>query len=467
MCAMARRHEAAAWRVNVLEAMLSALAISGPAVILITLATRKPHLDAPIIYTALAVAAVVALKFTRFLSFRLRSVLSVAMILIACLTWIGLTGFSLGGTAGLVMGIVIAVMLLGRRVALTLLAMVVAVLLACGLAAQDGITSLRLADTDPRIFANWLRMGLSMAVLTGALTVAVDYVVRYVETKNIELSSAYYDLGELHKKLETAKEEERRFIARELHDDLGQSLTVLKLGLKSGKATPFSDPVRIVDGLIVKVRELSRTLRPALLDEVGLAPALSAYLEEQSTVSGVSMVLEPHGFAGRLPGDLEIACFRLVQEAVTNALRHAEAKHLRVHLDRNDDQIILRIEDDGIGFDGLNTLVRAALEGHIGVIGMRERVRTLGGTFQIFSKPGKNAHRGRNPTRAGDDDGRRIARLGRVRPRRQPGGRHGPQSRTPPQPSDAKPHLSSPHTPGSHGGGGGVSPMHAPRSNSM
>ena len=389
MRAMARRDEAAAWRVNVLEAMLSALAVSGPAVMVITLATREPHVDAPVVYTGLAVSGVVALKFARFLSFQWRAVLSVAMILLACVTWIGLTGFSMGGTAGIVMGIVIAVMLLGRRVALTLLALVAAVLLASGLAANSGITSLRLADTDPRIFANWSRMGLSMAVLTGALTVAVDYVVRYVETKNIELSSAYYDLGELHKKLETAKEEERRFIARELHDDLGQSLTVLKLGLKSGNTTPFADPVRIVDSLIVKVRELSRTLRPALLDEVGLAPALSAYLEEQSTVSGLAMELDPHAFQGRLPGDLEIACFRLVQEAVTNALRHAEAKHLKVHLDRKDDTVRLRVEDDGRGFDGLNTLVRAALEGHIGVIGMRERVRSLGGTFQILSKPGE------------------------------------------------------------------------------
>src|SRR5688572_2511760 len=153
--------------------MLSALAVSGPAVVVITLATREPSFDAPIIYTGLAVSGVVALKFARFLSFQWRAVLSVAMILLACVTWIGLTGFSMGGTAGIVMGIVIAVMLLGRRVALTLLTLVAAVLLASGLAANSGITNLRLADTDPRLFANWIRMGLSMAVLTGALTVAV------------------------------------------------------------------------------------------------------------------------------------------------------------------------------------------------------------------------------------------------------------------------------------------------------
>jgi signal transduction histidine kinase len=388
MRAMARRDEAAAWRVNVLEAMLSALAISGPAVVVIGVVFR-PRFDTALVFLGAAASVVVALKFARSLSFSLRAGLSIAFILVACLGWLVFTGFSLGASAGIVNAIVISGLLLGRRAALILLAIVTVGIIACGLAVQARLVTSTFEDSDPRVVANWARMSLSVAALTSSLVVAVDYVVRYVETKNVELSAAYYDLGELHKKLETAKEEERRFIARELHDDLGQSLTVLKLGLKSGKATPFSDPVRIVDSLISKVRELSRTLRPALLDEVGLAPALSAYLEEQSTISGVAMELDPRAFQGRLPGDLEIACFRLVQEAVTNALRHAEAKHLKVHLDRNDDRVSLRIEDDGIGFDGLNTLVRAALEGHIGVIGMRERVRSLGGAFQISAKPGE------------------------------------------------------------------------------
>jgi signal transduction histidine kinase len=388
MRAMARRDEAAAWRVNVLEAMLSALAISGPAVVVIGVVFR-PRFDTALVFLGAAASVVVALKFARSLSFSLRAGLSIAFILVACLGWLVFTGFSLGASAGIVNAIVISGLLLGRRAALILLAIVTVGIIACGLAVQARLVTSTFEDSDPRVVANWARMSLSVAALTSSLVVAVDYVVRYVETKNVELSAAYYDLGELHKKLETAKEEERRFIARELHDDLGQSLTVLKLGLKSGKATPFSDPVRIVDSLISKVRELSRTLRPALLDEVGLAPALSAYLEEQSTISGVAMELDPRAFQGRLPGDLEIACFRLVQEAVTNALRHAEAKHLKVHLNRNDDRVSLRIEDDGIGFDGLNTLVRAALEGHIGVIGMRERVRSLGGAFQISAKPGE------------------------------------------------------------------------------
>jgi signal transduction histidine kinase len=262
-------------------------------------------------------------------------------------------------------------------------------IVAIGAATHAGWLTSRYADTDPRVLINWVRMGLSFGLITASVAFAVDYVVRHVEKKYDELRSAYDELAELTRKLETAKEEERRRVARELHDDLGQELTVLKLGLKAGKTTPFSDPVRIVDGLIVKVRELSRALRPALLDEVGLAPALGAYLEEQSSISGVAMDLEARDFDRRLSGDLEITCFRLVQEAVTNALRHAEPKRLLIRIERANGAVHLRIEDDGRGFAGPEALARAADEGHVGVVGMRERARALGGTFRIHSESGR------------------------------------------------------------------------------
>lgn len=377
------------WRMSVLDTMLSSLAYAGPAVVAITVLFRDaPRFDAAFWLVGAAVVAVFAVRFTRVLSFRMRASLSIGLILFACLVWLALTGFSLGATSGAVSGIVISVMLLGRRTAFTLLAVTTVAIFAFGLAIDAGLSHPRLTDSDPRIVANWFRMGLSFCVLTAALAFAVDYVVRHVENKYAELSVAYDDLGELHRKLETAKEEERRFIARELHDDLGQALTALKLGLKSGKPTPFSDPIRVVDSLIVKVRELSRSLRPALLDEVGLGPAVSAYLEEQSTVSGLTMELDQQHFQGRLPGGLEIACFRIVQEAVTNTLRHAEAKRLSVRLERAGTTMKLHVEDDGRGFGGAEALDQAAIEGHVGVLGMRERVRTLGGSFWIGSNPG-------------------------------------------------------------------------------
>ncbi|HEX6275090.1 MAG TPA: sensor histidine kinase [Polyangiaceae bacterium] len=387
---MVQRDDSATWRASVLDAMLRALAVAGPGIVVLSLLFREPpRFDPPFFLVAAAVLTVIGLRFAHTLSFHLRAGLSIALILFACLTWIALTGFSIGGAAGAVGGIVIAVLLLGKRTGFVLLAATGLALIAFGAAISSGWSEPRFTDSDPHIFANWVRMGVSFCLLTGAVAFGVDYVVRHIESKYVELNGAYVELGELHRKLETAKEEERRFIARELHDDLGQALTVLKLSLKSGKTTPFSDPVRVVDGLIVKVRELSRSLRPALLDEVGLGPALSAYIEEQSTVSGIPMDLDQKRFAGRLPSDLEITCFRIVQEAVTNALRHAEPKRVTIRVARDETSVKLQVSDDGKGFAGIEAIVRAAVEGHLGIVGMRERVRTLGGVFLIRAQPGE------------------------------------------------------------------------------
>jgi signal transduction histidine kinase len=139
---------------------------------------------------------------------------------------------------------------------------------------------------------------------------------------------------------------------------------------------------------------MSVDLRPPLLDEVGLVPALRAYLESQSGVSGVAMELEegtektPLHLDGRLPSELEIACFRVAQESITNALRHASARRVSVLIVQRAAGITLSVKDDGRGFDVGGTIETAAAEGHLGVIGMRERVRAYGGMFQVISHPG-------------------------------------------------------------------------------
>lgn len=385
---MRRPDEAAAWRENVLEAMLTALAYVVPIVAVLAVVLRaSPRIDVTLVILVTTPVLFLALKLARTLSYPVRAGLTVASMLGPCLTFIALVGFSLGAGAGVVSAVVMSTLLLGRRVTLAMLAATTLVFGAAGLAIHWGALTPSYEDTDPRLLVNWVRMGISLALITGALAIAVEYVVRHIEKKYIELGAAYDDLAELTRKLETAKEEERRRVARELHDDLGQELTVLKLGLKTGKTTPFSDPVRIVDGLIIKVRELSRALRPALLDEVGLAAALNAYFEEQSTISGVAIELDAPDFDHRLSGDLEILCFRLVQEAVTNALRHAEPRRIGIRMQRANGALRIRIEDDGRGFDGPEALARAADEGHIGVVGMRERIRAVDGTFRIHSEP--------------------------------------------------------------------------------
>jgi signal transduction histidine kinase len=210
------------------------------------------------------------------------------------------------------------------------------------------------------------------------------------------LRQAYDQLGQLHRRVEGAKEEERRWLAHELHDELGQSLTALKLRFQMlarkpgvpASAEDVGEALEVVDGLIAQVRRISVDLRPPLLDEVGLVPALRAYLDKQAALCGVPVAFAADGIEGRLPAEIEIAAFRVVQEAVTNALRHASASSLQVEVNGDPNALRLRVRDDGRGFD-----VEAAREEgtrgvHFGLVGMRERVRCLGGTLEVRSRPG-------------------------------------------------------------------------------
>jgi signal transduction histidine kinase len=252
---------------------------------------------------------------------------------------------------------------------------------------------------DPRRLQNWIRVGAVYVLITSLVASGITFVIARVEAAARDLRVAYERLGQLHLRLESTKEEERRFLAHELHDEFGQLLTALKLRIQAAArgatatppGTPNADPIVVIDDLIARVRRVSGDLRPPLLDEVGLVPAVRAYLEGQAAVSGVTMSLdadEPPAGTPRLDPQLEITCFRIVQEAVTNALRHADARDLRVRLDRRDDKVALRIHDDGRGFDVGVRLEGAAASGHLGVVGMRERVRAHGGGFRLDSRPG-------------------------------------------------------------------------------
>jgi two-component system sensor histidine kinase UhpB len=142
-----------------------------------------------------------------------------------------------------------------------------------------------------------------------------------------------------------------------------------------------------VNGLIDRVRRLSLDLRPPLLEEVGLGPALRAHLDARAAQSGLAMTLETHEL-DRVAPETEMAAYRLVQEAVTNVLRHAGAKNVAVSVSRGATAVEIGIRDDGRGFVPEETLDRAAAAGHIGLVGMRERARALGGEFALVSRPG-------------------------------------------------------------------------------
>lgn len=195
-------------------------------------------------------------------------------------------------------------------------------------------------------------------------------------------------------RLQDAKEEERRHLARELHDELGQVLTSAKiqLGLALAGTAPgeaagrVRDAIGLIDRLIAQVRALSLDLRPPLLDELGLGPALEGYLHGVAARSGLEVQVRIEANLAALALERQIALFRIVQEAVTNALRHAQARRLEVALLPQGDAVSVCVRDDGAGFD----VERQSREGSpgLGLFGMRERVHDLGGRWSVASVPG-------------------------------------------------------------------------------
>lgn len=189
-----------------------------------------------------------------------------------------------------------------------------------------------------------------------------------------------------------AQELERRRLARELHDETGQALTSILLGLRGIRAARSATEAEhvetelreIVVQALQDVRRLAVELRPTALDDFGLVPALERLAETFAERSDVETVVEPHLGAERLPPEAETALYRLVQEALTNVVKHAEASQVSIVLTRRDGGVTALIEDDGHGFD-VDQVDNAAL----GLVGMRERLALLGGTLAIESAPGE------------------------------------------------------------------------------
>jgi PAS domain S-box-containing protein len=204
------------------------------------------------------------------------------------------------------------------------------------------------------------------------------------------------DRRELRQRLTTAQEDERRRIARELHDQLGQHLTALGLGLKVARdATPDPSPVRdrlqslqaLTDLLGREVHNLALELRPTALDDLGLQTALANYAESWSERSGIEVDFQSAGMDGdRLPAPVETTLYRVVQEALTNVLKHAAARRVSVVLQRSRGHASALVEDDGRGFD----FESDGANGHaLGILGMRERAALVGGDLTIESGVGR------------------------------------------------------------------------------
>ena len=213
-----------------------------------------------------------------------------------------------------------------------------------------------------------------------------------------QVSRGKQELRTLSKRLLTVQEEERRHISRELHDEIGQALTVLKIKLQtlppSGddadgeralSPEKMGEILASVDHTLAQVRNLSVDLRPSVLDDLGLPAALRWYVDRQARDSGMDIRFQSLSGIDRMAPEIETACFRLVQEALTNTIRHSQAASARVLLERDPDGIHLRILDDGNGFDVNKAHEKARAGGSSGLLGMRERVRLLEGRIDMKS----------------------------------------------------------------------------------
>jgi signal transduction histidine kinase len=200
------------------------------------------------------------------------------------------------------------------------------------------------------------------------------------------------------RRLSEAQETERGRISRELHDRLGQDMTALKLGLQLlRKQGPFAPPVqdivarleKLIEGLMRDMHRLAWELRPSALDDLGLELALQRFITEWSANASVDVDFHSEGLEKeRLPLEFETTLYRVAQEALTNIARHAKAQRVSVLLDRRPAVVSLIIEDDGQGFQANTVLSAAPGLDKLGIIGMEERVRLVGGSLEIESSPG-------------------------------------------------------------------------------
>jgi two-component system sensor histidine kinase UhpB len=192
-----------------------------------------------------------------------------------------------------------------------------------------------------------------------------------------------------------AHEGERKRIARELHDDTAQALTSILVRLRLLERSARDEDVLknveelrdLTSGALDSVRRMAMDLRPAALDDLGLVPALHAYAEKYSRTWPVSMNVSVTNLSRRLPADVELVLYRVVQEALSNVAKHASASNASVSLRGSRNEVTLRIEDDGVGFDAADV---TPVDGSgLGLFGMRERLALVGGELEIQSSKGQ------------------------------------------------------------------------------
>ncbi|MEO8595432.1 MAG: sensor histidine kinase [Candidatus Solibacter sp.] len=231
--------------------------------------------------------------------------------------------------------------------------------------------------------------GLVLALLTIRSTLRLEHEL---ETRLAENARARGDLRDLSARLIRAQETERRNLARELHDEVGQALSAILMeadGLENAQAPQrvreHLASIRSLAGNTVnQVRDIALLLRPSMLDDFGLVPALNWQARELGKRSGIKVLVSADEAANDLADEHKTCIYRLVQEALSNSARHAGARTIEVRILRREHAVLCEVQDDGVGFDATHTR-------GMGLLGMEERIVRLGGTFRVVSEPGRGA----------------------------------------------------------------------------
>jgi signal transduction histidine kinase len=246
----------------------------------------------------------------------------------------------------------------------------------------------RLQDRLTRFLILALSSGLLLAIGSAIYIMRLE---RQSRLRYSELVQSRSELQQLSARLVDAQETERRAISRELHDEVGQALGLLlmdagrlsnQLGSSDKKGQELIGGIKTVaERTVQTVRNMALLLRPSMLDDLGLVPAVEWYAREMSRRGEIEVEVHEENVSEELPDPVKLCVYRMVQEALNNASRHAAAKNARVELKQTSDAIRVKITDDGRGFDPRRTR-------GMGLLGMEERVKRLGGTIQIDSQPG-------------------------------------------------------------------------------
>ncbi len=247
----------------------------------------------------------------------------------------------------------------------------------------------------------------------GQLARAFDELAEALERRNAEQAAQAMANAQMHVRIEeegrarasllrkiiTAQEDERHRIARELHDETAQGLTLLMMELDLGRRAQALDPLAadrhylkskaIADETLANLRRIIADMRPSILDDLGLVPAIAWYGKKRLTPQGIALHLEGDALERRLPSAIETALFRIAQEAISNAAKYSEASCVTVTLEGLNGQLMMQVQDDGKGFERGCSGATPVDERGMGLPGIRERVTLLGGAFDLNTSPGQ------------------------------------------------------------------------------